>query len=498
MAWDRLELKQSLKDELGLARNREDGLLPDALIHKAVNDAMKRVADDCHLLPVHRKLALIQGQWEYPIDSDVQSIRRIWFVEDDNTRYELVYREPEAFMDGLDPTDTSSQPVYFCYPVFQRPVYEFFAAAPDVYDYVGQSHCTTGSIRTVIDSGINFGRTLDGKRVRPKCIVHNNTDDSYGYVEQLDITTSKASGTADAGTTTDKLVDAAVNFVATSVAVDDIICSPSVGVVTKYAFVTAIDSATQLAYADMEPRSQSFAAGETYKVGQAQEIRLSMATPHPGLRSGADNTFAVGAVKATLVGTTFTATRCTGAPTTGAEGDDIAIAAGGSHAKISAVTATYIDVDRWIGGIPVDGEVVTVRLCDEYQVEDRYRTQKVLWITPAIDTSDAIGSESLSILFNGVPNLPEEDDDPIEIPENYARPLQRCLRWYAEMARASMSEREIAALEGLYIQTAREFLGDIWQTPRSRQVSAVRNRRRVSRWGVKDQTLSGAKYQLNI
>lgn len=499
MAWTRQGLEYRIKDELGIERAVNDGNLTNIMIYEAIDDTLKQVAEDCHLFPVHRVMPLVAGQWEYPVPADCGDIIDIWYIDADNTRLPVFYRNERQFMDSLDPTDTGSEPIYFSYPHFQAPVVNFYANAPPVYDYVNKSHVTTGSIRTIIDSGANFGLTLNGKRIEPVYIVHNITDDSYGYVEVLDISDNKVTGTAAAGTDTDTLVDSAGDFVNNDVAVGDIICVPSTGVVTHYAFVTAV-AATQLSYEKMQGNAASFVATDLYKVGQATEIRLDSATPHPGLRSGANNYFSVGATKATITGTTFTATTVTGSSTSGAEVGDIAIASGGSHGEITGVADNVLTIDKWIGGIPTAAETIAVKECDEYQIEHAFRTEKVLWLNPPVTDSDAEGSESLDILFTGYPTLPVEDDDPIEIPEMpYSPAIMKCLFWHCLKKKGNMSQTELLVAETSYRQTVKPLMQDVNAAPPSGQLSAYRNRRKVAaRVGYRDQGPSGIRWNLDV
>lgn len=496
MEWNRLYLKNWIKSRNLIPRARQDGLLTDELICEAIDAAIEEVADFCHLLPVLYKFPLRANQWKYPMPEDVLSIRNVWYKDSSGNRQPLDYRSTDNFLNWRDPEDdTSTEPSYFAYPTYQSRVLEFYAIAPELDDYVSSSYITTESIRTVIDSGINFGLTLDGTRVEPGCIVHNITDDSYGYVEVLDIKTNKTTGWAGAATNTNTLSDTSKDFTALGVAVGDIICTPSGGVVTSYAFVTAVGT-TALTYAAMQGVAKYFKNGDSYKVGKAQEIRLSMATPHPGLRDGATNDFTVSSVKATITGTAFTATTCTGNSTSGAEVGDIAIASGGSHGKITSLTSTVLTTDKWIGGQPGNGETVTVKECDEYQVETKHRIERVMWIGPTPSASDTVGSESMEILYAARPTLPEEDDDPIEIPEKYKPALLKCLVWKAAELRGTASQQELEALEAFYTQTVMKYRGDVWQTPLNKPLTVWGNRNPARYGESRYMTPSGLKWNI--
>ena len=496
MAWDRAFIKRRIKLSLMQDPDVEDGLLEDDILNDAIDDAMKIVADDCNLHPVTTKFAVRQDVYYYPIPESLLSIRSVWYVSSQDTRKPLDYKSPEKIMDNQDPTDTSTEPMFFSYPFYQGKVFMFEALAPPIYDYIAQSHVTTGAVRTIIDSGINFGRTLDDSKVTPDCVGHNVDDDSYGYVDILDMTTAKETGTADSDTTNNTLSDSAATFITNEVAVGDIICNPSTGKVTSYAFVTEVTSETELAYSDIQGTLDEFAENDTYKVGTSDRCVLSIkrSSGHPGLRTGAVNQFTVGDVKATMTGTTFTNTRCTGSSTSGAEVDDIAIASGGSHGKITAVASAYVDVDKWIGGLPGAGETVSIKECDSYQIESKFRTQRVMRLSPTPSSSDTEGSESIEILYNDSPNLPERDSDPIEIPERYYRTLITCGVWQTRFLMGNEDDATLTGLEQKYNIQASKDMGDVWKPPHGRPISPWINRQGVSGSRSRYQTSGGVSW----
>jgi len=485
----RAELRKRIKISFGLDEDREDGNLSDTNFNLAIAMAIRQVAYDCSLLPEMRKFATEVDKWKYPMDDDVDLIRSAWYI-DSNTRIPLTYCSAEEFYDYLDPTSTGDTPAYFTYPMMQSEVFEFWAGAPDVYDYVLSSHITSTTVRTVVDTGINFGLTRQGKRVVPGCIVHNLTDDSYGYVETLDITTNITTGTATTSTNTNTLYDTGKDFTALGVQVGDIICTPSTGIVTGYAFVTAVGTTT-LTYTSFQATNTAvaFSSGNTYKVGKATEIRLKGTTPHPGLRSGARNYFSVGSELATITGsTTFTNTRATGTVSSGASTGDIAVASGGSHGKITDVEDTYVDVNYWIGGKPTDGETVSIKDCDEYHVETKERTQRAIWIGPTPSASDTVGTESLEILYTSTPTIPDKDSDVLEIPDKYEQPLQRAGEWQAAILTGTFSRMELDGYERTYKMSVLPYKHDIFRPPMGRQLTVWGNRHNVRN--------AGRKYQL--
>jgi hypothetical protein len=520
MLWNKRYLRDRVKSAMLMDRRRSDAGMPDEIIDEGMASAMKELARDCSLFPDKWTLALQSSEYKYPLPVEVDRIREVWFIDNDGTYIPLQYMAQDNYLAWTDPTDTGSEPRYFSYPHFQPHIFEFYAGAPPTSDYVNASWVTAGRIRTIQDSGINFGRTRSGLRVRPECVGHNLTDGSFGYIEYLDITTAKTTGAATAGTTTDILEDDSENFSTDNVAVGDIICTPSTGKVLAYAFVIEVAPGSnndQLRYSDIEGqdangvRIRRFESGDSFKVGQATEIRLWAGRPvpagtrvahagmdHPGLRQGATNDFTVSATKATITGTTFTNTTVTGSSTSGAEGSDIAVASGGSHGTISGVDDNELTVDEWIGGLPTDGETVTVKEADKYQVEDRYAGERQIWIGPPASSGAGLGSENILMSGARMPRIPVEDDDPIEIPEHYELPLIACSKWQVADLRGIYEPAEIAAFRRLYKEEVRSYAGDVNRPPSNRPISPYRNRKRTARsYGRRDQTSRGIVFDIS-
>ena len=497
-AWNREYIRNHVKSANTLARATNDGLLSDIILNEAIESALKLVGWDCNLKPKSKTFPLVADQYSYPMDERVSRIRKVWYTNSSNVREPLVYLPVEAYMDWENPANTVSKPTYYSYPMYQGRVYQFYADAPPIYDYLPSSYITTASIRTVIDSGMNFGKTLSGRRVRPECVVYNVTDDSYGYISHLNMGTVKTTGTATANTSSTILEDTTADFVTDAVAVDDIICLLSGTEVTAYAFVTAVDT-TQLTYISFEKMSQSailFASGDSYKVGKADEIWLSTATPHPGLRDGAKNYFYMSSVACTMTGTTFTNTRCTGSSTSGASTGQVAIASGGSHGLITTVDDNYIVVDKWIGGKPVDAETVAIYTADKYQVQDKFTTERALWIGPTIDSSDSAGEESITVLYNERIQVPDEDDDPLEVDEMYEQPVLRCSEWQTATKTGIYSIDELIKMEMLYRNTVQDYRGDVSAPPLG-PINPLNNRGGRGRIGYQNQTPNGLRWNIS-
>jgi len=520
MLWNKRYLRDRVKSSLLLDRRRSDAGISDEIIDEGMASAMKELARDCKLFPDKWTLALQASQYKYPLPVELDRIREVRFIDTDGTRIPLHYMAEDNYINWTDPTDTESEPRYYSYPHYQPHIFEFYAGAPPTADYVLASWLTTGRIRTVQDSGINFGRTRSGLRVRPGCVVQNRTDKSFGYVEYLDITTAKTSGTATSATSTDILEDSGENFSTDSVAVGDIICTPSTGKVLAYAFVIEVAPGSnndQLRYSDIEGqdgngvRIRRFESGDTYKVGKATEIRLWAGRPvpagtrvahagwdHPGLRQGATNDFTVSATKATITGTTFTNTTVTGSSTSGAEEDDVAIASGGSHGFVSGVDDNELTVDKWIGGKPSAAETVTVVEADKYQVEDKYAGERQIWIGPPASSGASLGSENILMSGARVPRIPIEDDDPIEIPEDYEQPLIACSKWQVADLRGIYNPAEIDAFRTLYKKEVKSYGSRVDRPPNNAPISPYRNRKRTARsYGRRDQTSRGIAFDIS-
>lgn len=519
----RKDIRDRVKLIFGLEPDREDGNLTNAQINMAINDALKKIFRDVNMVPVQKKIFLVSGQWKYPMTEDMDIIRSMYFVDDNGVWNEMKYRSLEQFMYGFDPeSNTSDTPEVFSYPFFQNAVVQWYSNS-GVYDYVSESYITESTIRTLVDSGANFGRTLSGYRIEPKSIVHNLSDNSYGYVKSLNVLDAlvKATGTATAGTSTTKLYDSTKNFSDIYVEEGDIIVVPSTGTPQSYGFITEV-STDNVTYEDMRGANTRVRKDDTYKIGRATEIMLSAETPHPGLRLGTTNLFSVSAEKATVIGaTTYTLTRVTGTVTPGTDTPavgDIVIASdlevtdeegtvlytrsGGQHGTITAVASdlSYLDVDMWIGGMPNDGQLCTIKECDQYQIEVKNVTQRVLCIAPTPDESDSVGSESIVVFYQKKPALPEDDDDLIELDDDrYQEPLLKCVLWQSARLSGKFADNPnyIMALEQDYKLMLPEYADNVYEPPLGSPINAYGNRSPSGNMnGVYRGALSGHKYNI--
>jgi hypothetical protein len=145
----------------------------------------------------------------------------------------------------------------------------------------------------------------------------------------------------------------------------------------------------------------------------------------------------------------------------------------------------------------MDGETVTVAECDQYQVEDMFALERQIWIGPAPSSSDTLGSESLMMSGTRMPRIPQEDDDPIEIPEHYEQPLLACIKWQVADLRGILEPAEVLAYKFAYQQEVRGYRGDVFRPPFNRPISPWRNRvRTASRHGRRDQTRNGLAWDI--
>ena len=491
MSITRLDLKNRILSARGLTRARADGLLDDTLLNEAVRDAQELVTMSCNLFPVRERLALVEGKYQYPVPEAFLGLRGAYFIDSSGSRLPLTQLSQESFFGGRDPNDdVALEPVYYSFPYMQQRVLQPYGMAPPEADFVELSHVTSSSIRTVTDTAINLGRTLSGRRISPGDVVFNldDGDGSYGYVEVLDIITTKRGDTAGASTTSTQLHDAGIDFTAVTPAIeqDDIICiTDSDGVVVTYAFISAGGIATNLiTYEDVRGQASALASGDTYKIGKAQKIRLDSASPHRGLRGGLNNRFNVGSNTATLTGTTFTNTRVTGSGSvSGVTAEEVAVASGGSHGVVSAIGSNYLDVERWIGGVPAAGETVTVKSCDSYQVQSRPAIERVICIGPTPTTTDTGGSESLLLLSNRRPLEALADYEELEVPEEYRRPLYMAGYWMAAELTGIYGPEQLSNYQVLYERTVAPYQGNVHKTQLSVVMSPYTNRRRSFGFG---------------
>lgn len=497
MPLTRLELKNRIKSTRGLTRDREDGLLDDTLIHEAIKESILKIGIDCSILQTEQPFPLVAGQHLYPMPDNVHELRSLWWIDNSGNKQPVHSIDQESMMYGRNPeTDVGNQPAQFSYPLRQRQVIEMLGLMRPNKDFIENSNITAGYIRTIEDAAINLGITLSGYRISPGDVVHNITRKSYGYIEVLDTITSKDSGTAQAGTTSTTLaVDGATNLIALGVKEGDMIFTPATGTPTSYAVITSVNT-TSVTYEAIRGSATEFSSGDAYKIGIGNRVRISTAAPHRGLRDGTAFTFALGAVTATMTGTTITDTRCTGSSPSGAAVGEVAFSPGNSHGKITSIGDDYIVVKGWIGGTPGSGVDITIRASDEYRIETRPKIEDVLWLRPTPTTSDDAGTRSMLMIFIQKPFIPTEDWQYIDIDDRYRIALYKCCDWQAASLAGSLPLARIEEFQNSYEREIIRLLGDQNNTPIGEIMTPMGNRLRTTR-GSRYTTASGITYNVS-
>ncbi|MHA1949167.1 MAG: hypothetical protein ACW99G_01665 [Candidatus Thorarchaeota archaeon] len=494
-----LEIKNHIKSSRGLTRNREDGLITETLLEEAVGNALRRVANDCDLLPTTQEFPLVAGQWQYPVPEEVNSIISVTRKDSQGNFIPLDQISQTAFDAGRDPVDDLAvDPTQFAHPIHDGRRFEFYVKGPPNNDFSEVSRITSGSRRTVIDSGANFGRTWSGQRISPGDVVHNHTGLSYGYVEVLDMITALRSGGCDAGTDSTKIVLLGTGLDTIGVKVDDIIVAPQTGVPKTYAFITEIDGTTAY-YEAIRGELSAFAVGTTVRVGTANKIRLSTDAPHRGLRTGSRNYFLLGDVTATLSSTVFSDTGCSCSGTSGVSVGQEAIAATGQHGYISAVAASSITVPYWIGGVPVNGTQVSIRAADEYSIMTEPRIQPYMYLRPTPSESDAVGEKRMRVHFESEPFIPTEDWQNVDVPIKFNDALLACTRWQTAVLAGTHKARELQSFKAEYIDEVGEKNSDIHEVQKSEIMTVWGNRyRHADQYGKANQgARSGIPYDIS-
>ena len=98
-----------------------------------------------------------------------------------------------------------------------------------------------------------------------------------------------------------------------------------------------------------------------------------------------------------------------------------------------------------------------------------------------------------------MPRIPQEDDDPIEIPEHYEQPLLAACRWLMSGLMGIYTPAEVLSYERVYRQEVSSYTGDVHRPPYDRAVNPFRNsRRQARRHGRKDQTPNGLTWNTGI
>ena len=457
----RLDYQNAIKDYFGVARTVNDGQITDTIIISAINDALDRVTVDLKLNPSIMRIGRIKNRFQYQLPANTLQVRGVQFKGANNEWSDIDYEIPDNFMDGINEDKTASEPETFT--IYGRTSENYRVStdsAENVNRFAPLLNVTAQSSSTLICYGMNFGLIESGSRVRVDDRIWNNTDDSYGSVDYLDMTTAKTEGVATAGLTATNFSDteSSSNFVTDLVVPGDVILNTTT---FAYAFVTEVVDGDNLTYTDVE--GTPFAESSPYKVGTADRIVMAkVGGTTRGLLAGTDQLFdfADSGHDETIV-TISTSNNSGDTLTANTPGDfDTSLISVGMMvlisgdtsrtAKVLSVTPNVVKVEYWIGG-PISGsEAVTFGTGDEWQVESKFRTRETLMIQPASSVDD-IGTERLRLMYTPAPTKPDSDLDPIEIDDRLYSQLIACMRYMVAERSASYSISELNALEGLYI-----------------------------------------------
>ena len=500
----RLEAENYIKDGIAnLGRSVSDDLITDTIIYDCINQAMDKLVIDLNINPHIFSLSRITGEWEYALPSDVLHIRNLFFFDDDSGWQPITYEAPDRFLTWFDETDTDDEPEIFS--VFGRmgEVYRFSTeSAIPVNKFVHQFYVTQTETDILICQSAGFGMIESEEHVLRGDIVNNIRDDSWGFVNYLDMTTAKFSGTADAGTSSTLLIDAAVDFTSNALSGTGARVKPGDVILrtdssnNSYAFVTAV-AATQLTCTNIQGSNPFFGVGNTYKVGTSDRIVLrQFGTSSGGLREGSDHTFT--ATDSGLAAAAATFTSDENASDTMARQDladwntttittsMIALTNTGKSGKIRAVAADAIQVDYWVGGPPSNGDTVTFKTSDLFSIESKFATKDMLWMSPVPSETD-VGIERLRLLYNVIPTKPDSDTNKLEIPDRNREEFFACLDWMVSRRAGIFSQAEIAN----YLVTYKVMLKDskpVAERPsgQRRTIAQARyGRRGGSKWGAR-------------
>lgn len=461
------EYKAKLKEMFGVSRISTDDLLNEVVLNEVVNDALDTVTDDLNLNMSMEAIGRLKDQWEYPLPDEILSLRGIYYLDTGNEWNPLDYLSPEEFLAGFDEDD--SQPDPLVYSVFGRTAEQYWWSTDSgepVNKFAPEFYVTVENNCIIICYGANFGvidfdlrRRRTGSRIQQDDVAWNISDDSYGFVDYLDMTTAKvtnAAGTNVTATST-RLSDTGNNFTTANVVAGDVIVRTSDN---SYAFVTEKQSDNVLLYTGMQGPSISFLDEDGYKVGTADRVVLKQyGTSGGGLRSGTDHTFeytdsthaATSVTVSTDINTGDTLTIASGTfDTTKITTDMICFPSTNDKVgKIRSVTSTVIKVDYWIGGAPTGTITVTFGTGDKFQVESKFRTLEQVWIHPASSENDT-NIERIRLLYVRAPNHPDTDDDPIELDDRYQLHLLNAMRWLMADRLGTQSVTEVAKYEAVY------------------------------------------------
>ena len=485
------------KDRFGVPRDQSDGLLSDALIYQALDDAMDMVADDLSLDKTLIELQRIAGQWRYELPPQVLSIRNMWFLDHNNKWRRIKYEEAEDFLSHFDEDFSSS---------YRPRAWSVFGRASETFNWDTESDIATNKFVTsfqvsessnseVICYGANFG-LLDSdheSHIKKSDVVWNVIDNSYGFVDYLDCTEYKESDVSIIKTNHEQGIMTADGSLADSgISRGDIVIQQQndrFGNVAKtYAYVVGIE-VQNLYFNDI----QGDAFGRdfedyTVKIGTADKVVLQQyGSSEGGLRAGLRNTFQFQAIETNktfsdtletkynandtivfdsaidpMVGTGMTI-RATDNTATGQR----------RVAEIQEISDgnTKATVRYWVGGAPTEGYAVDFGVGDLFEIQSRFRTKDTFWLRPTPTVTD-LDVARLKMLYIPLPQKPDSSDDPIEIDFRYSSPLSACLYWLCAERQGSYSQRELQGFKGDYMER-KDDVRPVSSTPTGQHLSVL-------------------------
>lgn len=469
----RLQYEEKIKDRHGITRGVNDGNLTDAVILEVINDAMDMVAHDLFLNMTTEKIARQAGIWRYDMPDKSLRTRNLYYRDTGDDWGELTYKTPDRFLNGFDETYQTAEPEIFSVIGRKGEKFAWSTESAMLTNKFAQEFYVSGdhdlsdpSIgTTLIVYGANFGVMETGKYLHKRDIVVNKTDDSQGYLDYLDFTTTISSGTSTSATAT-TLVDTGKDFVVAGVSVGDVLRNTNSGS-TSFCYVTVV-AATTLTFTEFQGTDTFLTGGlDAYSVGTADKMVLEQyGTSAGGLFGGTDNQFGFTVSTHADTAVTITTDVNTGDTLTGTfdtttiDADMVLVTTNNlMMAKIRSVSSTVVKIDYWIGGTPGASATVSFGTADQFYIESRAKTRQALYVGPTPNVTD-VGVEKLMLLYVPTPHKPDSDDDFIEIDDKYREILLSAMFLLSDRAAATKTDADMRQAEGFYKDKVKDLTGD--------------------------------------
>jgi len=485
MALLRSEILNLVRDKLGLQRvdytsatwptsaaatdpTHSDAILGDDDLW----NAMKQIASDGRSKLNRKRLRLIADQYEYPLPSDCMTMRSAFHLY--NNQWDpLDYFKYEEFFTGFNELNNSVRPYSF---TLQEKTSNVIHSTGVV------TTANSADPAILYDIAASFGVTITGQEIVPGDHVYNVTDsDSFGTVDYISITDSGnevVTSTNVESATATTIVDTTPDSGLLSSLVEGHIIYDAAN--SAWGVIQSIDTDTStITFTRLYNREAGFDTGDSYTAGYGDTITLNndgnIMNNEQGLIGGSEDDF--DASMTTLAATTFTANTVT--TTT-----DISGVASGEHVSsrsssqptrgiVSSVSGSTITLTaNWDNGTPSDTTAAYVGTGDEYQVESQFSTLDTMFINPVITTSDAVGTESLMILYYPYPARPTAHWHPIELSEGFLDPLIEKMLEFAQSRERGEAPNYQLALDKAILRRAVFNLGNYGNRGRRRHGTA--------------------------